>query len=860
MLRLAGTFFASLVIATLFGVLGMTGIVEMYGRDLPGHDELVDYRPKLLSRVYSTDGVVMAEYATEQRVFVPVEEVPDMVKHAFISAEDKNFYEHPGVDAIGIAKAMARFAQARLAGQSVRVAGASTITQQVMKNFLLDSDRTIERKIKEAILAVRIDGALTKDQILELYLNEIFFGARSYGIVAAARTYFDKRLDELEPHEAAYLAGLPKEPSNLHPIDNRDRATARRNYVLREMRENGYLPDAAYEEARGLPLGTVLDEARTVRVAEGGPLGFFTAEVRRQVSSELGREELFEGGLAVRATVDPRLQAAAGAALRRGLEAYDREQGTWRGPLATLENVPAPEEETAWRRLLARADVPRDVPGWRLAVVFASDQRAATIGIEGVEGTHDLEINGETWIRRRLIEGQRLPRPTWAQDLWAPGDLIFVAEDPEDPGDWDLRQLPAVQGAFAAMDPETGRVLALWGGFSYDQSVFNRATQAKRQPGSSFKPFVYAAALDAGYTPATVVNDAPVAVRLSNGETWRPKNSSGDAYGPTPLRRGLELSRNLMTVRIAQQVGMDRVATYAERFGVYENMPHHLAFALGAGETTLYNMVAAYGMFVNGGKKLRPTVVDRIQDRRGRTIYRHDPRGCEGCAVPAMRNAPLPTLIDQRQQIMNPSTAFQIVSMMEGVVNQGTATRTVGGTGLPLAGKTGTTNDSKDAWFIGFSPKLVAGCFIGFDNPTPMGRGAYGGTLCGPVFKEFMVAAHEGVEDPGVFSPPDQSGLVTVKIDRATGRRLADDAVGPNVVVEVFKLGNEPILFAEASALAGDSILFGTDLVQGALPFSLDDDNQSGGGMIPSSGPSGGTRPARPSPPAAVGFGTGGLY
>ncbi|MEM6422298.1 MAG: penicillin-binding transpeptidase domain-containing protein, partial [Pseudomonadota bacterium] len=622
------------------------------------------------------------------------------------------------------------------------------------------------------------------------------------------------------PHEAAYLAALPKEPSNLHPIRARAKATNRRNYVLREMKENGYLPEQAFEEARALPLGTVLDAARTVRVAEGGPLGFFAAEVRRQVTAQLGREELFEGGLTVRATVDPRLQAAAGRALRRGLESFDRQRGTWRGPLTKIENVPAPSETEAWQTLLARADVPRDIPDWRVAVVFEADQAAATIGIEGIDTPQKLEIDGETWIRRTLIGGTRGPKPNWAQDIFSPGDVIFVAEDPEEPGDWDLRQLPAVQGAVAAMDPETGRVLALFGGFSYDQSVFNRATQALRQPGSAFKPFVYAAALDAGYTPATVVNDAPVAVRLSNGETWRPKNSSGNAYGPTPMRRGLELSRNLMTVRIAQQVGMDRIATYAERFGVYENMPHHLAFALGAGETTLYNMVAAYGMFVNGGKRVRPTVIDRIQDRRGRTLFRHDPRGCEGCDATSSANvtfpsAPLPTLVDQRERIMNPSTAYQIVSMLEGVVTQGTANRTVGGTGLPLAGKTGTTNDSKDAWFIGFSPKLVAGCFIGFDNPTPMGKGAYGGTLCGPVFKEFMAEAL-AEEDPGTFVPPLQSGLVTVKIDRYTGRRLPDDASGAHVVVEVFKAGNEPILFAEASALAGDSILFGSDLVQGA--------------------------------------------
>ncbi|MEL6577320.1 MAG: penicillin-binding transpeptidase domain-containing protein, partial [Pseudomonadota bacterium] len=411
--------------------------------------------------------------------------------------------------------------------------------------------------------------------------------------------------------------------------------------------------------------------------------------------------------------------------------------------------------------------------------------------------------------------------------------------------------------------------------------VFNRATQALRQPGSSFKPFVYAAALDAGYTPATVVNDAPVAVRLA-GETWRPKNSDGRAYGPMPMRRGLELSRNLMTVRIAQQVGMRSVADYAERFGVYEDMPLHLAFSLGAGETTLYDMVAAYGMFANGGKRVRPTVVDRIQDRRGRTIYRHDPRSCRGCTQPQLAKAEdperasnaavvvdaqpvsnvatLPVLYDERPQIMNASTARQIVSMLEGVVNRGTASKTVGGTGLPLAGKTGTTNDSRDAWFVGFSPNLVAGCFIGFDQPRTLGKRAYGGTLCGPVFKEFMVAALKGMDNLGTFEVETyDSEFITVKIDRETGERLPDYAVGPNVVTEVYRRGEEPTLYAAAPVLQSDAALFGSDFVGGALPYSLDEPIEED---TPTTDTSGNERPRRPSSPSGgtIGLGTGGLY
>ncbi|MEL6264882.1 MAG: transglycosylase domain-containing protein, partial [Pseudomonadota bacterium] len=549
MIRFVATMFNSAVIATVFAVLGIAGVVEIYGRGLPDGEQLSAYSPRLLSRVYSAEGAVIAEYATERRIFVPIEEVPPLVKHAFISAEDKNFYDHPGVDVTGIAKAVGRFAISRAQGQTGRIAGASTITQQVMKNFLVGNERSIERKIREMILAVRIDGALTKDQILELYLNEIFLGARAYGIVAAARIYFDKRLDELDAGEAAYLAALPQRPSVLHPVRNRGEAEGRRDYVLREMAENGYITRAEARAFQDQPLRTVLEDDREVETIQNAGLGYFTTEVRRQVTGELGRDELYEGGLSVRATVDPRLQALAARALRRGLVSYDRSQGVWRGPLATIE----PGED--WAAALAEVAVPRNIGDWRPAVVLSVEGEAATIGVEGLAEPARLELNGERWIRAREIDGQRLGAPRAARDLWTPGDVVYVAPDGEAEdgsiADWDMQQPPEVQGAFMAMDPETGRVLAIQGGFSFEQSVFNRATQALRQPGSAFKPFVYAVALDAGYTPATIVNDAPVAVRLSNGETWRPKNSSGNAYGPTPMRRGLELSRNLMTVRIA---------------------------------------------------------------------------------------------------------------------------------------------------------------------------------------------------------------------------------------------------------------------------------------------------------------------
>ncbi|MEM0944442.1 MAG: penicillin-binding transpeptidase domain-containing protein, partial [Pseudomonadota bacterium] len=476
--------------------------------------------------------------------------------------------------------------------------------------------------------------------------------------------------------------------------------------------------------------------------------------------------------------------------------------------------------------------------------------------------TAEISLGNEGWARTYLNDKQQRIQLSRATDVWTPGDVIFVAERE---GRWTLRQIPAVQGAFMAMDPHNGRVLALQGGFSFQDSVFNRATQALRQPGSSFKPFVYAAALDAGYSPATVVMDAPIVVR-AGGQTWKPKNSSGKFYGPTPLRRGLELSRNLMTVRIAQQIGMERIAEYAERFGVYEDMPHHLSFALGAGETTLYQMVGAYGMFANGGKRVEPTLVDRIQDRHGATLFRHDPRDCDGCELASLGGGNGggggPVLYDTRSQIMSPITATQLVSMLEGVVTQGTATRTVGGLGFPVAGKTGTTNDSRDAWFVGFSPNLVAGCFIGFDQPRPMGRGAYGGTLCGPVFKDFMAAAMEDRE-AGSFKGASNLGLVMVKIDSNTGERLPDDAEGAHVLTEFFTAGTEPPLYA-SFALDGDEALFGAAAVSD-LPFADFDEPEAGYSEAPLQPAEGTAERALPQPPSGgdaedIGLGTGGFY
>jgi penicillin-binding protein 1A len=863
MTRFVALLFSNAVLAGLFGLVAIGAVVRIYGADLPDHDELVNYQPPMLSRVYSGEGRVIAEFAREPRVFAPIEEIPPLVKNAFISAEDKNYYDHPGVDAIGIFKALGRFAIARAQGRDVRLAGASTITQQVMKNFLLERDRRIERKIKEMILAVRLDGALSKDHILELYLNEIFLGARSYGVAAAARNYFGKPLEALLPQEAAYLAALPKAPSELHPVRDRERARARRNYVLEEMAQNGHLTRAEADAAIAAPLATILDEEVEDPLAPGRQ-DHFTAEVRRQVVREMGEEALYEGGLTIRATIDAEMQAIAATALRAGLERFDRERvGTLRGPVAVIETVAEGARE-GWAEALRETRLPRDIEGWHPAVVLESGAREAVVGIETAEGgeTGTLSLAAEEWVRRASRDGESLGRPRRADEVWRPGDVVFVSRGE---AGWRYRQIPEIQGAFMAMDPETGRVLAIQGGFSFEASRFNRATQAERQPGSAFKPFVYAAALDAGYAPSTIVMDAPVVVRLASG-TWRPKNSSGGFYGPTPLSNGLIFSRNLMTIRIAQSVGMDRVAEYAERFGVYEDMPHHLSYALGAGETTLADMVAAYGMFANGGRQVRPTVIDRIQDRNGQTLFRHDPRLCQGCRVDDYSPGAEPLLFDTRRQIMNPITAQQLVSMLEGVVEYGTAARTVGGLGFPVAGKTGTTNESRDAWFIGFTPGLVAGCFIGYDTPRSMGRGAYGGTLCGPVFRQFMAEAMEG-RVPGEFRAPVWAETVEVRIDRTTGERLPDDAEGPDVVTQVYRAGTEPKLYQTAGEIEGDQALF-ADAVE-LLPTEIGEDPElpfemapGGGSVGPGRQGGGGSadRRDRPEPPADVGLGTGGLY
>ncbi|MGB3554847.1 MAG: penicillin-binding protein 1A [Jannaschia sp.] len=803
LLSAVGGIFSFVTLGVIAGALTVGGILWMYGRDLPNHEQLAQYTPPTISRIYSGEGRLMDEFARERRLFAPAEEIPDLVKRAFISAEDKNFYLHAGYDPVGMVAAAVD------AARGGRLRGASTITQQVMKNFLLSSDRSAERKVKEIILASRIEETLDKEGILELYLNEIFLGQNSYGVAAAAQTYFNKTLADLTLQEAAYLAILPKAPSDYHPVREVERAIQRRNFVLKEMFENGYITRAEMQEAQASPLLTVQSGHFAPFRAALPPRDYFTDEIRRRLSQDFGEEEFFTQGFTVRATVDAEMQDVAARALRRALEDYDRSQGIWRGTGATIE-ADLLSDEAAWRTALRTTRLSRDVDlggRWHGAVVLDVAEQSLTLGVEDVEGTVSVPRSDIAWMRGDFFEN------------FEPGDVVHTRRD----GDgWSLRQVPAVQGGFMAMDVNTGRVIAMQGGFSYQHSVFNRATQATRQPGSSFKPFVYAAALDSGYQANTIVVDAPIEIDQGNGEIWRPKNASNKFYGPAPLRTGIERSRNLMTVRLAQDVGMDVVGEYAERFGVYDSMDQLLANALGSQETTLYKMVAAYAMFANGGERVEPTLVDRIQDRYGRTVYRHDQRTCTDCEeYAALETGFGPRIVSNRAQVMDPITAYQLTSMMEGVVQRGTAARTVN-LPVPIAGKTGTTNEEKDAWFVGFSSTIVAGCYIGFDRPRPMGRGEGGGTLCGPVFNEFMAEAI-GKYGGGPFEVP--PGGYFVNIDRYTGARLPDGASGEHVVAEYFREGEDPFF-----GIGGGAFIDGGFAMAGDLPlFGRGEGDESGG-------------------------------
>ena len=799
-----GGLFSFVVLGLFFGALTVGGVIWVYTHDLPSTEQLANYSPPMISRIYSGEGQMIDEFARERRLFTPIEDIPPLLRAAFISAEDRLFYEHEGFNPLAMVSAFRDAVVSR--GRNVR--GASTITQQVMKNFLLSSDRTIERKIREIILAWRVEQTLSKDQILELYLNEIFLGQNSFGVAAAAQTYFNKTLEELTLEEMAFLAALPQAPSEYHPVRARERVTTRRDWIIGQMVENGYVTEEESEVARSHPLITVQSGDIDAFRDSLPERDYFTDEIRRQLSSSFGEEEFFSGGLSIRATIHPELQVNAAHALQRALEDYDRSDGEWRGTGIRLEAEQLASEES-WREGLSAADLPRDITldnPWYPAVVLDVTADRARVGIENIDEIGQVDRPDIDWL------------PGSMSDTLDVGDVVFVRAVSSDTDGsfirWSLRQVPEVQGAFMAMDVNTGRVIAIQGGFSYQASGFNRATQAMRQPGSSFKPFVYAAALDSGFTPATIVIDAPIEIDTGEG-IWRPNNANHDFLGPTPVRTGIEQSRNLMTIRLAQEVGMDVVAGYAERFGVYDRLQPFLANSLGAQETTLFRVVAAYAMFANGGERVEPTLVDRVQDRWGRTVYRHDQRQCVECSEPDLPAGQAPWIASQRQRVMDPITAYQLTSMLQGVVQRGTATRVR--LPVPVAGKTGTTNDARDVWFVGYTSTIVAGCYIGYDRPRSLGRRASGGGMCAPVFTEFMREAIE-IYGGGRFAVP--PGGHFIRINRYTGERLADDATGEEVVAEYFRDGEEPVFGI-------DALIDGGFIMGGSMPiFSPDVEDQ----------------------------------
>jgi penicillin-binding protein 1A len=779
-LRFLGFLFAAGTILFVVGVAAVSGLLWHYSKDLPDYSQLQDYEPPVMTRVHAADGSLVAEYARERRLYIPIQAVPKLVINAFLAAEDKNFYEHGGLDFTGIARAAVSYVQNFGSGRHPQ--GASTITQQVAKNFLLTNEVSFSRKIKEALLALKIERTYSKDKILELYLNEIYLGLGAYGIASASLTYFDKGVNELTVQEAAYLAALPKAPNNYHPFRARERALERRNWVIDQMAQDGFITAAQAETAKPTPLGVTQKPTSTHTFAAE----YFAEEVRRELFDRYGEKKLYEGGLSVRTTLDTKYQVLARKVLTEGLVKFDEGQG-WRGPVTKVDI------SGDWGVKVADVKGLADVAPWRLAVVLETSDQSARIGLQpGREPTG--YVSKERTVGIVPLDGVRWAKTggkpvTKVSQVLNPGDVVYV-EPAKVAGQYRLQQVPEVSGAMVVEDPWTGRVLAMVGGFSYDQSQFNRATQALRQPGSSFKPIVYAAALDNGYTPSSLVLDAPIEIDQGPGlGVWKPENYENDFYGPSTLRFGIEHSRNVMTVRLAQDIGMPLIAEYAKRFGVYDNLPPYLSFALGAGETTLLRMTTAYAMFDNGGRRVKPTLIDRIQDRYGHTVYRHDERECIGCDAKKWENQPEPSLIDRREQVLDPMTAYQITSIMEGVVLRGTAAGAgfQKEVGKPVAGKTGTTNDEKDAWFIGYTPDIVVGVYMGYDKPRHLARGATGGRLAAPIVKDFMKVALADKPAAPFRVPP---GIKLIRVDLKTGQRAGPDS--QKVILEAFKPGTAP--------------------------------------------------------------------
>jgi len=792
-----------------------------YDKDLPDYSQLAKYDPATLTRLYAANGKLLAEYSTEKRVFVPLSAIPKSVIHAFLSAEDKNFYSHTGIDFTGLGRAV--FNNIKNYGQGKSLVGGSTITQQVVKNFLLTNEKSIERKIKEAILAMRISRVYSKDKILELYLNEIYLGMGSYGIAAAAQNYFNKSLDELTIEEVALLASEPKAPADYNPKKNYDAAKRRRDWVIDRMQEDGYIAAGEAQIAKDTAINL-----RNRDVADIARADFFAEEVRRTLSDMYGADALYGGGLVVKTTLNPELQKEADNALQKALIEYDRRRG-YRGPVSHITNM------KDWKNNLAallKEHSYQLLDGQKLAIVSSIDESKAQVSFDD-DKSGIIPFSLMKWTRRVIADGKIGPEVKSPSDVLKVGDVVILSLltpeeekiiDPKkatnskkksdnkktnstDPKKiWSLGQVPEVNGAMVVLDPHTGRVLAMSGGYTYGGTEFNRATQAKRQPGSSFKPFVYMAGLENGFTPSDIFLDAPVEMSQGAGmSTWKPSNYHGDYLGPTTMRVGLEKSRNTMTVRIAQAMGLDKVLEIGKRFGIYDEPAPNFSIVLGATETTLMRLVNAYGMIANGGKKITPSLIERIDDRHGKTIFRRDERVCGECKVSDLSiigpNILPPELADIREQVADPRIIYQMTSMLQGVATRGTAAR-AHEIGKTVAGKTGTTNDSLDTWFVGFTPDLVAGVFVGYDKPRTLGKRETGSSVALPAFISFMKEALADIPNKPFKVP---RGIQLVKVDLHTGMPL--DGMEPpdaKIIEEAFVVG-EPVFIPGKSQSASHS-------------------------------------------------------
>ena len=773
---------AALAVVVLGGLVGGAvgyGVYRRVSADLPDVAGLQHYQPRVMSRVYAGDSRLLAELATERRIFVPATAIPDLVKRAFVAAEDQSFYSHAGVDPLAVLRAAVT--DALQYGQGRRPVGASTITQQVVKNMLLGNEMSLSRKLREWLLAVRMERALSKDRILELYLNEIYLGEGAYGVAAAAEAYFDRPLDQLGPAEAAFLAALPKAPNNYNPQRFPEAARGRRDWVLDRMVETRAISAEQATEAKAHPIvPAVLRRPETVPNAD-----YFAAEVRRQLTEKFGAAAT-DGGLVVRTSLDPALQILADRTLRDGLVRYDQKKGGWRGVVARL---PAGGLKADWQAAIDGVTRPPGMPPeWRLGVVTEITSGQATVGLSD-HRLLPMALPDLAWART-LKDGAFGPTLRRVDDVVQPGDVVMVEPVAAVPGKRPehvaLRQIPVVQGALVSMDPATGRVLAMSGGWAYDMSQFNRATQASRQPGSSFKPLVYLAAMEQGISPSQHFLDAPFVVDNGAAGKWRPGNYELDFNGPVPLHVALEKSLNLVTIRVADRVGMDAVAATAIASHEVEDMPRVLPAALGAVDTTVLRETGAYGMLASGGREVVPSLIDSVQDRDGHTMWSTPGLACQGCDDPAQP----PSVADTRRQVADPASAFQVLMMMQGVVQHGTGT-TAAIAGRQVAGKTGTTQDFVDAWFAGFTPDLVTVVWVGFDTPASLGDNETGGHIAAPIWHDFMTAALASRPNLKFVPPP---GVTIASYD---------GGFGP--VTDAFKPGQVPGSSAPDGTATADS-------------------------------------------------------